>query len=94
MASWTVEEARDAIARRLSSSDLPITVVAVRALEEDVVIEFEVAERPGCRFALRFWAEDDGDTPSVARLADYACLELQEELEAADRGLPIAGPVK
>jgi hypothetical protein len=53
---------------------------------------FEVAERPGCRFALRFGVADDGDTPSVARLADYACLELREELEAADRGLPVCRP--
>jgi hypothetical protein len=88
---WTVEDARCAIERALTDSALPIEVTKTSVDGDDVVVVFVAAARPGCSFAFRYPAHEDGDesAESVGRLV---VANLAEEVEAADRGLPECDP--
>lgn len=87
MPKWTPEEARDAIATEVAK--LPIDVLDVRLEEPHVVVEFASAERPGCRFGFRFPSlADDDPSETLASHAWLASVNLEEQIEAADLGLP------
>lgn len=74
----------------------PMTVQRVH-LDPDrrVVIEFTADERPGCRFAYRIGIdddEDDGDRDTPREAAVVIVSNLDEQINAADMGLPDGDP--
>jgi hypothetical protein len=89
--SWTAEEARVAVADGIARALPDLEVLTSRVEEDDVLIEFAVPHRPGCRFGLRWPARDD-PVDDLARHADTAWINLQELIEAADMGLPVCAP--
>jgi hypothetical protein len=88
---WTVEDARRAVDRSLRDSELPIEITETSVDGDDVVVVFVAAARPGCSFAFRYPAHEDGNQ-SAEEVGRFAVTNLGEELDAADRGLPECGP--
>jgi hypothetical protein len=89
--SWTAEEARVAVTEGLARALPDLDVLSSRVEGDDVVIEFSVPHRPGCRFGFRWPAHDDPQD-SLEGHADMAWINLQELTEAADLGLPECEP--
>ena len=87
MSKWPLDAAREAIAIEVAKLD--IDVVDVRLEGPIVVVEFAVDQHPGCRFGFRFLARaDDDPVETLEGHASLARVNLQEEIEADDRGLP------
>jgi hypothetical protein len=74
---WTAEEARAAVVDGIARVLPDLEVLTSRVEENDVLIEFAVPHRPGCRFGLRWPAHGD-PLDSLAGHADMAWVNLQE----------------